>query len=173
MYLYPFPYPEWAWGGYHRLPALRVEVAGRERRVFPVHLSRLVHERIPGRFHPCGGSQWWCLPGDTVEYINRFVGSNPKFVNYFRRVEIPDEMFFHTLLGNSRFVVEPGPNSPHFARWTGGANPDVLTEVDLPVLRNSDKLFARKFDVELTPAVLDRLDCELSLIEHADRVETV
>jgi len=72
MYFYPFPYPEWAWGGYSRLPTWRVNVSGRARRLVPVHFSRLAHDRIPGRFHPCGGSQWWTPPGDAVAFAHGF-----------------------------------------------------------------------------------------------------
>ncbi len=163
MYFYPFPYPEWAWSGYDRLPTWRLNILGRPRRIVPVRFSRFLYPTIPGGLHPCGGSQWWCLTGEAVNYIDEFVRLQPKFVEYFRKVFIPDELFFHTILGNSPFQPETGSKSPHFMRWSGGPNPETLSERDLPLLRASGKLFARKFDIEATPEILRRIDEELSL----------
>lgn len=167
MYLFPFPFREWPWQGYHRLPAWRVPLFGRKRRLVPVHLSRFAHRRIPGGLHPYGGSQWWALPKQALLYIREFVAAHPAFVEYFRNVLIPDELFIHTILGNSPLHIEPGRHNPHYIRWTEGAHPDVMAERDIPALCESEKLFARKFDWAAGLRVLDWIDQECAAHEWA------
>ena len=173
MYLFPFPFAEWPWRGYHRLPVKRIHAFGRPRRVVPVHFSRFVHRRVPGRLHPYGGSQWWCLPNEAVHYLDDFVSMHPEFVAYFRSVLIPDEIFIHTILGNSPFRIAAGRNNPHYIRWTVGPHPDVLNEEDLPALRESEKLFARKFEWSREAKLLDRVDreCARRICEFSRRFE--
>lgn len=173
MYLFPFPFVEWRWRGYHRLPVKRIHLFGRDRRVLPVHFSRFVHRRVPGGLHLYGGSQWWGLPHHAVHYIDDFVSTHPEFVAYFRDVQIPDEIFVHTLLGNSPFPIAAGRNDPHYIRWTAGPHPDVLGEEDLSVLRESKKLFARKFEWPHAAKLLDRIDqeCAARVCEFSRRFD--
>ncbi len=80
-------------------------------------------------------------------------------MRYYRRVAIPSESFFATVLlndsslrvtpDNRRFVSFPVPGAPH---------PETLTSADLGRLLQSDCDFARKFDIEADAEVLDALD---------------
>ena len=98
---------------------------------------------------------------------------HPEFVAYFRSVLIPDEIFIHTILGNSPFRIAAGRNNPHYIRWTVGPHPDVLSEEDLPALRESEKLFARKFEWSREAKLLDRVDreCARRICEFSRRFE--
>jgi hypothetical protein len=40
---------------------------------------------LPG-LRPYGGSSYWCLSGDAVSFVHRYVGDHPEFVSFFRRV---------------------------------------------------------------------------------------
>jgi hypothetical protein len=161
MFIYPFPFPHWVNGGYHRLPTWRIPLPGKSRRILPPQLLGFRHKKLPFGYHPFGGSQWWCLPGDAVRYIYEFVDAHPEFVHYYRQALIPDEMFFHTILGNSHFKIDPGPNNITYMKWSGGPNPAPLTGADLGEIRDSNYLFARKFDMSADPELLDRVDAEL------------
>jgi hypothetical protein len=161
MFIYPFPFPDWVNGGYHRLPTWRIPLPGKPRRILPPQLVGFRHKKLPFGYHPFGGSQWWCLPGEAVQYVHEFVEAHPVFVHYFRQAMIPDEMFFHTILGNSHFEIDPGSNNITYAKWRGGPNPIVLTAADLDEITDSDYLFARKFDINEDPELLDRIDTEL------------
>ena len=55
---------------------------------------------LPG-LRPYGGSSYWCLSRDAVSFVHRYVRDHPEFVSFFRRVFIPDELFFQTILVNS------------------------------------------------------------------------
>jgi hypothetical protein len=165
MFIYPFPFPHWAHGGYHRLPTWRIPFPGKPRRIFPPQLLGYRHKKVPFGYHPYGGSQWWCLPGNAVEYIRDFVQARPEFVEYYRGAGIPDEMFFHTILGNSHFNVEMGENNITYMKWNGGPNPATLTVHDLDEMKDSECLFARKFDMDTAPELLDWIDSELLVVE--------
>jgi len=49
------------------------------------------------------GSQWFALTNECAEYVISTVNNNPNLINYFKHSLAPDEMFFHTIIFNSRF----------------------------------------------------------------------
>jgi hypothetical protein len=130
--------------------------------------SRRFHFRVPRRFppgwRPFGGSQWWGLSRDCIQYLGRTFSTRPDVIRYFRHVFIPDESLFQTLIANepsfsSRIVTDdlrhidwerPNPRYPR-----------TLDMEDFERLRASSKLFARKFEVERSRDLLDRIDTEL------------
>ena len=173
MDFYPFPFPGWHFGGYNRLPTWRVPARGKPRRIIPERLARRFHRPLPLGHRPCGGSQWWCLPGEAVTYVHQFVRANPGYVEYWKRAIVPDEMFFHTILGNSHFQVRSGTNHLHYINWDDGSSPAVLGESHIHHLKTSGRFFARKFDNELQPGVLDRIDGELLGINPTDLGTTI
>ena len=118
--------------------------------------------RALGHMQPYGGSGWWCLSSACATYVLEFVQENPAFVRFFRRTCIPDEMFFQTIVANSRFARNIRP-ALFYADWSRKAPPypAVLDSTDLHRLRGSGRLFARKFDIDGDPGVFDLIDREL------------
>ena len=49
------------------------------------------------------GQAWWTLSREACSYIVDFSTRNPTLEKYFRNTFTADEMFFHTILGNSPF----------------------------------------------------------------------
>ncbi|MFC2028122.1 beta-1,6-N-acetylglucosaminyltransferase, partial [Chloroflexota bacterium] len=134
---------------------------------FGRYLRILAHWFLPKRkppkgFTPYGGSTWWCLTYDCVKYVLEFVEHNPKFVNFYKRAHIPDEMFFATIIMNSPFaenVVSEITNKEleddiRYLRWNK-AHPVLLRKEDLHTLMASGKLFARKFDDTVDSEIID------------------
>lgn len=119
--------------------------------------------RFPAGFRPYVGSSYWCLSRECVEYVNDFIARNPAFVRFFRYVDIPDELFFHTLLVNSPWREKIINASLTYSDWTNPAAglPAVLGREDFEKLCHSPKLFARKFDTTKDAAVLDLIDREI------------
>ena len=137
-------------------------------------LRRLANAILPRRrfldgFTPYGGATWWCLTYKCVVYLLDFVRNNKKFMKFFKYTHIPDEMFFQTIILNSPFAkdavgkisgAELGDDQ-RYLRWSheyGGAHPEILRKEDLAVLVQSDKLFARKFDMDVDSVILDLID---------------
>lgn len=144
MWARPFPVACWQKHGYDRLPT-----RFRFFRRFPL----LGHK-------PWGGSAWWCLPADAINLIDRLLRSDKRYAEYWMRTAIPDELVFQTILGNSRHDISTADHL-HYTKWDGGLHPGILEPLDLAHMRASGRLFARKFDEELNPGMLDRIDAEL------------
>jgi hypothetical protein len=134
-------YRHWRWRGRHvRLPWKR---------------------RFPAGSTPYGGGAYWNLSRACIEHVARFVASRPDVVGFFRHVDIPDEIFFQTVLMNSELAGSIVSDNLRYIDWTRGPRPALLEARDLPALRASPKLFARKFDVFHDAEILDMVDTEL------------
>lgn len=115
---------------------------------------------FPKGIEPYGGSQWWCLSKECIEYINNYISQKHGVVNYFKYVFIPDEIFFQTLILNSPFKDKAINDDLRYIDWKN-PNPNVpaiLCRSDFEKLINSPKLFARKFDMTKDAEILDMLD---------------
>lgn len=114
--------------------------------------------KVLGDLEPSQGTQWWALTNDACKYILSFVSENPQFCRFFKNTLIPDESFFHTILGNSHFsnVIVPSLTYVDWSRPEGPC-PAVIDgeHVDLFVAHRrhvkgaekgpSEVLLARKF----------------------------
>jgi len=68
-------------------------------------LPRLRKE-LPCELEPYGGRGSLCLKKEHANYVTQFAEKNPQVLKFFRRVFAPDEMFFQTILKNSKFKTE-------------------------------------------------------------------
>lgn len=162
MQFHPFPYPDWTLGGYDRLPTWRNPFSKARKPLIPLRFARRFHKRIPFGHKPFAGSAWWCIPFPAAQYLHQFLRDHPRYADYWKRAWIPDEMVVHTVLGNSPFKPRSGVNYLHHIQWSPGKpNPDLLTHADLDNIKASGRFFARKFDEEQHPGLLDRIDAEL------------
>lgn len=131
-------------------------------------INTLLHTPLLKRRYPeqyahftlYAGSQWWALSKACVDYILQFITHNPEYVRFYKHTRVPDEMFFHTILGNSPFK-EHVVGAIFYADWVTGASshpghPARITLQHLPLLSqkmaptsngNEEKrpLLARKF----------------------------
>lgn len=125
------------------------------------HLSVPIRRRFPRELVPYGGSSYWWLSREAVDYIRRFIAERPDFYRFFKHVDIPDESFFHTILINSPLRESVVNDELRYVDWTRDPMPAVLGVGDLETLRRSAKLLARKFDSTIDAEILDRIDREL------------
>ncbi|MFC3456825.1 MULTISPECIES: beta-1,6-N-acetylglucosaminyltransferase [Massilia] len=104
--------------------------------------------RMPGALAPWGGSAWWSLSRACIAELLAECDRRPALPRFFRSVLCPDEMFFHTLLMNSRFRDRVLANHFRYVQWPqgGGRNPAVLTESDVERILASGAHFCRKLD---------------------------
>lgn len=124
----------------------------RRRRLFDayVDLQRRVgfQRRIPSGLVPHLGSQWWCLTRKTLEAILNHP-DRKVHDRYFRRVWIPDESYFQTLVRNVGSKVES--RSLTLSKFDFQGRPHVFYDDHLHLLRRSEAFVARKIwpDAEL------------------------
>lgn len=159
---HPLPSAEWENQGMDRVRAWHVYARGRHLR-FPPRNFPLLARPLPRRWNLFGGSSYWCLPRACVEHIWNYVRDHPDFVRYFMYVDVPDELFFQTLVMNSPFRDTVVDDNLRYIDWKdqNAASPAVLTMADYPSLTTSAKFFARKFDVTVCPEVLDHIDNDI------------
>jgi len=108
-----------------------------------------------------GGPREMCmtLGTDCAKYVVDFIDSNKRLRRFIKFTWGPDEFLIPTLIMNSRFRNSVVNNNFYYIDWSrGGANPKTLTVEDYEVLRSSDKMLARKFDIVEDAAILDMLD---------------
>jgi hypothetical protein len=66
---------------------------------------------------PYGGSTWWTLTDACVKYILKYIDDHPEFSRFFRYTHAPDELFFQTIIMNSKFA-ESAQNYQEYQRWS-------------------------------------------------------
>lgn len=110
------------------------------------------------------GSSYWCLERRCIDYIFNFINNDTKtnkskFVRFFKAADIPDESFFQTILINSPLKETIINDSLRYLKWSPGSpNPQIIESELFYEMKDSKKLFARKFDLNRDSNVLDMLD---------------
>ena len=112
--------------------------------------------RTPEGIVPHLGSQWWCLTRTTLTAIFE----DPKrrqFERFFKRVWIPDESYYQTLI--RRYARRVESRSLTLSKFDFQGKPHIFYDDHLRLLERSEAFFARKIWPEanaLYDAFLDR-----------------
>lgn len=130
---------------------------------FLLQKANIFKRIFPENLKPFGGSQWWTLNNDSLQYIMRFIKNNEEFITFHKYSFAPDELFFHNILLNATDdKIKSGitNNNLLYMNWpdTGKGHPEILRSSDFANILTSDLLFARKFDTEQDAAILDLID---------------
>ncbi|MFT7057802.1 MAG: hypothetical protein ACJASV_000302 [Pseudorhodobacter sp.] len=117
----------------------------KQRRLFDgyVRLQRRFsfRRRIPDGLVPHLGSQWWCLTRRTLSAILESP-EREAIDRFFRRVWIPDESYFQTLVRQYSDSVES--RSLTLSKFDFQGKPHIFYDDHLQLLRRSDCFVARK-----------------------------
>lgn len=116
-----------------------------QRRLFDAYVALQrkagFRRKIPNDVVPHLGSQWWCLTRQTLSAI--LEGPERKlYDDYFRRVWIPDESYFQTLVRLYSSSVES--RSLTLSKFDFQGKPHIFYDDHLQLLRRSDCFVARK-----------------------------
>ena len=134
----------------------------KQRRLFDgyVRLQRKlgVTRKIPEGLVPHLGSQWWCLTRKSLTAILDHP-DRARHDRYFRRVWIPDESYFQTLVRKIGAKVES--RSLTLSKFDFQGRPHVFYDDHMQLLRRSEAFVARKiwpqadllYDTFLAPAL--------------------
>ncbi len=119
----------------------------------------LPKRKLPKEIQFYGGSMFWSLSLDALKYVLEKVSkdNNKKF--FYKFTWAPDEFLFQTELLNSPFrdsvinenchFYKHAPNTPH-PNWLGVDDFDDIVK--------SDRILARKFNLNEDPEILDQID---------------
>lgn len=98
--------------------------------------------------HPYGqiwlpyiGSTWFGCKREVAEFLTARAENDPTLA-FMRNASLADELYFHTLVGNSPFSIGP---SNHLINEFDEAHPRWFDIGDMPRILGSGKFFARKF----------------------------
>lgn len=124
-----------------------------------------VRRRFPAGLTPRFGSQWWALTWPAIQAILADIRQNPKRLDFFRTVWIPDEMVIQTYV----WALVPkgaitGFGLTHF-QFTNRGKPIVFHEDHAAYVRTLNRFFFRKVSPEATSL---RAGC-LALAAEPDR----
>lgn len=136
-------------------------------RVYGKHVQLPWKRAFPRPLRPFGGGAYWSLSRECVEYVSDFVAARPDVVDFFKHVDIPDEIFFQTLVMNSRLSDTVVNDNLRYIDWSRGRRPAILETRDFPRLAESPKLFARKFDTTHDAEILELIDRHLLHIKDS------
>lgn len=159
---FPMPSDDWEHGGMGRVERWHIRIFNRHF-VFPKNDNRWIKRKFPKGFRPYGGSSYWCLSRACIEYIYQFIQKNPSFVRFFNYVDVPDEIFFQTILMNSPLAGEIVNDDLRYIEWKDpdSGSPSILEMCDFEKMVSSSKFFARKFDMRVDAQVLDLIDQQI------------
>jgi hypothetical protein len=159
-YLEYFSLPNKIWksenGGMDRINYWNLYFLGRPRKIFP--RFDLTYLNYLENFKLFGGSAYWCLARDCVEYIIERLQWDDSIIKFWKYVRIPDEGFFQTILLNSHLKGQLINDNFRYIDWVSTPHPEILNKHNYKQFINSNKLFARKFDATVDPDVLDMID---------------
>lgn len=122
-------------------------------RVFKCLFRNKYYKNLPTLYK---GTQWFGITGELNQYILEYVKANPEYVKAFKKSLCSDEVFFHTIIFNSKFkdnlyIPQNKSNicyqAVRYIDWKKGPDyPRTLDESDFDDIKNTECLFARKFN---------------------------
>lgn len=150
---FKLPYSKWFQGGWGRFPSRSSDIGVKQL---------------------YAGSQWWSFPIDTIKFILYFLNEKPAFTSYFKKVLIPDESFFQTLLlnfGGEEILGRLVNCGLKLIKWDKPyIHPRILTMKDKNIVFKDKSLFARKFDSIKSEELMSFIDSHILGEDH--RYET-
>jgi len=104
-----------------------------------------------------GGSAYFALTSETILKIISDVSFHHKLVKYLKYSYCPDEVYFNTFINqlNKHNLLN---ESLHLIVWPEqGRHPITFENKHMEQLLTSQKLFARKFDIELDSTIINSI----------------
>lgn len=146
---HPF-YKKIRWLDFFSVELARSEVLSQVRWI------KILRRSVPFGLHPYGGSGYWCLSRNCVDYVIHYIQKYPKILRFFATTFVPDEMFFQTILANSPLKDELINSAIHHMDWSlNQPHPAVLGVSQIDAASSSGAWFARKFE---DVAVVDEIE---------------
>jgi hypothetical protein len=165
MKYFPLPSKEWKGGGVHRYSRYHFIVSKNRyiRRLFNIINFFLPRKKTPYGMKLYGGEFYLGLSRPSVTYLLDFISTHPDYVPYFKYAYIPEEAFFQTILLNSICKDKIINETLTYVDWSKpfGPYPATLTLDDFHKIQNSNKLFARKFDMDTNIEIINKIDTEI------------
>ena len=123
-----------------------------ELRIFEI-ISLFKPRAIDYEFYK--GTNWINFTHKCVTRVFEYLEKDRKYINRFKWTNCADEIFYHTIL-NKLDGLEIINESLRYINWVDGPEyPKVLDKDDYMKIINSNKLFARKFDMDIDKEIIE------------------
>ena len=118
--------------------------------------KRTIAAKMPKLY---GGSTYWSLSRECVSYVLEFTQKNKFVLNRFKYTLCAEEFYFQTIIMNSGFATKVANENLRHIDWVArnGNNPAVLDETDFEILKETNAVFARKFDYPQSMDLLNKI----------------
>lgn len=128
-------------------------------------LARILTKILPRRsfikgVKPFIGRQWFILPLDIAKFVVEEYKQNKALSNFYRFTIHSAEMYFQTLLLNSKYADRVTNLRTIFADYNA-PNPILWRAENIEQLKNRTMPLARKFDENVDEKILDLIDNEI------------
>jgi len=154
--VFPMPYPIWPGNGgmdrldyynfYDLFNAKKIDkiIHGLVRLQKLFKIKRNYSAGFPKLY---GGSTYWSLSRNTMQYLLEYTRSNKAFLDRINYTFCPEEFYFQTIIMDSPFASNVIDDNLRYIDWVSGrgGKPAFLDESDYEKIKSSNKLFARKF----------------------------
>lgn len=165
----PLPYSAWPENGMDRLSRYNMYdlidgrtglnerlIKGFSKLQKKIGFSRSFSKDFPPLY---GGSTYWSLKRESLEYVFQYMLDHPHFLKRFRYSFCSEEIFFQTILLNSSLKKNIVNNNMRFIIWEerNGNFPANLDWNDYDSIQNSQALFARKFEYPISEELLSKI----------------
>lgn len=119
-----------------------------------------IKRKLPENFQFYGGSTYWSLNRNCLEYVLQFLKENTGFLDFFRYSFCAEEIFFQSVLLNSPFKNHIINDNRRYICWVtrNGSMPAILDETDYDAIIASTALFARKIAYPESVRLVAQLD---------------
>ncbi len=161
---FKLPDSQWRDGGLNRLSHFSFDIPGRpwfsnklNSAIERLHIYSGFKRKV--YFEQYGGSNWFNINFDALEYMVTYIKDHPEYLNSFKNTRCADEMFVQSMLLNSRFRDSVVSADLRYIDWSSGPEfPRIIREEDFEkIVTYSEKFFARKFDSTIDGSVLNKL----------------
>lgn len=117
--------------------------------------------KFPGGLPLYGGSNstWWTITEPCGQYIINTLNNDKKLTRFLKYCWCTDEFVIASLIMNSPFQRQTVNDNLRYLDWSEGKpSPKLLDLPDFESIKNSEMMFARKFDLTLQPEIMDKID---------------
>ena len=125
-----------------------------------IHLKRSITNKFSKLY---GGSIWWSLSRETLQYVIDYTNKEPYLINRLKYTFCPEELYFQTVIMNSDFSKNVVNDNLRHIDWNPerigkfSTSPAILDIRDFEKIMISNKLFARKFDSPISDKLKEAL----------------
>jgi hypothetical protein len=121
--------------------------------------SIIKRRKAPKNITIYGFSTFWTLSHDCAMYMVKYLEENPLFKRFFKYTFGSDELIYQTIIMNSPYKDAVINNNYRYVDWSeGNDRPKFLRTEDFDKIIASDRIFGRKFNIDIDENILNMID---------------